>query len=147
MSQKPLSTLVKLSAFALCALVPVAALNAQTGAATSAPAPLGIFEGQQDVGTVLHPCSADYDRATGTYTLSGSGENMWWALDDFHYVWKKVSGDFSLSADPALLGTGGDAHRKAVLMIRQTLDGNSVTVDLAVHGDGLASALVVRPVS
>jgi TolB protein len=139
MSQKPLSTLVKLSAFALCALVPVAALNAQTGAATSAPAPLGIFEGQQDVGTVLHPGSADYDRATGTYTLSGSGENMWWALDDFHYVWKKVSGDFSLSADPALLGTGGDAHRKAVLMIRQTLDGNSVTVDLAVHGDGLTS--------
>jgi hypothetical protein len=102
-------------------------------------ATLGIFDGQQDVGTILHPGSAVYDASTGTYTLTGSGDNIWWAEDDFHYVWKKVSGDFSLSADIALPGTGGEPHRKAVIMIRQTLDQDSAAVSLAVHGDGLTS--------
>ena len=101
--------------------------------------PLVIFEGQQDVGTVLHPGSAQYDGASGTYTVSGSGENMWFATDDFHFVWAKVSGDVALTADIAILGSGGDPHRKAVLMIRQTLDGNSAAVDVALHGVGLTS--------
>ena len=35
-------------------------------------------------------------------------------------------GDVALTADIAILGSGGDPHRKAVLMIRQSLDGNSV---------------------
>jgi TolB protein len=124
-------SLCQLGALALCIIAPTAF--------AAAPAQLGIFEGQQDVGTVLHAGSAHYDAASGVYTLAGSGENMWWAEDDFHYVWKKVSGDFSLAADISILGTGGDPHRKAVLMVRQTLDGNSMAVDLAVHGDGLTS--------
>src|SRR6202044_1575316 len=39
----------------------------------------------------------------------------------------------------AFLGTTGNNHRKAVLMIRQSLDGNSKSVDIARHGDGLTS--------
>jgi TolB protein len=101
--------------------------------------PIGIFTDHRDVGTVLHPGSAVFDAARQTYTLSGSGENMWFGADDFHYVWKKVSGDVALSADIAFLGTGGNPHRKAVLMIRQSLDGNSPGVDIAVHGVGLTS--------
>jgi hypothetical protein len=113
-------------------LISAARLSAQS-------ATLGIFDGQQDVGTILHPGSAVYDAETGTYTLTGSGDNIWFAEDDFHYVWKKVSGDFSLSANIALPGTGGEPHRKAVLMIRQTLDQDSAAVGIAVHGDGLTS--------
>jgi TolB protein len=101
--------------------------------------PHGIFTDHQDVGTVLHPGSVIYDDATHAYTISGSGENMWYGIDDFHFVWKKVSGDIALTADIAFLGTGGNPHRKAVLMIRQTLDGNSPYVDVAVHGVGLTS--------
>ena len=37
----------------------------------------GLFEGRGDVGTVLHPGSAEYDAASKVYTLTGSGENMW----------------------------------------------------------------------
>ena len=108
--------------------------------------PLVIFQGQQDVGTVLHPGSAQYDGATGTYTVSGSGENMWFASDDFHFVWTKVSGDVALTADIAILGSGGDPHRKAVLMIRQSLDGDSAAVDLAVHGSvSLLCNFATRP--
>ena len=51
--------------------------------AQSASAPVGMFESHSDVGTVLHAGSVDYDAAKGTYTISGSGENMWSTEDDF----------------------------------------------------------------
>jgi TolB protein len=105
----------------------------------SHPAPLGIFEGEGDVGTVVHAGSASFDSAKGAYAITGSGENMWFGEDDFHFVWKKVSGDLAISADIAFVGEKGNNHRKAVLMIRQTLDGNSAAVDIARHGDGLTS--------
>ena len=107
--------------------------------ATAETPSLGIFTGQQDVGTVLHPGGVEYDSAKHTYTVSGSGENMWFGNDDFHFVWKKVSGDTALTATIAMLGTTGDNHRKAILMFRKTLDGNSPSVHLAIHGDGLTS--------
>jgi hypothetical protein len=74
-----------------------------------------------------------------TYFVSASGDNMWGAEDDFQFVWKKMSGDVALSADIVFAAKGGNAHRKAVLMIRQSLDGDSAYVDAAVHGDGLTS--------
>jgi regulation of enolase protein 1 (concanavalin A-like superfamily) len=107
--------------------------------AAHAAAPVGIFEDHADVGTVLHAGSAEYDPAKRTYTVSGSGENMWFASDAFHFVWKKVSGDVTLTADISFIGSGGEAHRKAVLMIRQSLDADSPYADVARHGDGLTS--------
>ena len=101
--------------------------------------PLGVFEDHQDVGTVLHPGSATFDAESGTYTITGSGENMWFGSDDFQFVWKKMSGDVAISADIAFEGEGGNPHRKAVLMIRQSLDGKSPAVDIARHGVGLTS--------
>lgn len=103
------------------------------------PSPLGIFDGHGDIGTVLHPGTAQFDSATQAYTITGSGENMWFGIDDFHFVWKKVSGDVALSADISFAGSKGNPHRKAVLMIRQSLDGNSSSVDIARHGEGLTS--------
>ena len=102
-------------------------------------APLGVFESSGDVGTVLHPGSVDYDAAKGTYTIAGSGENMWFARDAYHFVWKKMSGDVALSADIAFVGGGGNAHRKAVLVIRQSLDEDSVYADIARHGNGMTA--------
>jgi dipeptidyl aminopeptidase/acylaminoacyl peptidase len=64
---------------------------------------------------------------------------MWETTDAFHYVYKRVSGDLSLAADISILGTGGNAHRKGVLVIRQTLDADSPYADAALHGDGLTS--------
>jgi TolB protein len=108
-------------------------------AARAATPALGIFQEHQDVGTVLHPGSVEYDSARQSYTISGSGANMWFGEDDFHYLWAKVSGDISLTADIAFVGETGNNHRKAVLMIRQSLDANSTAVDVARHGDGLTS--------
>jgi Tol biopolymer transport system component len=102
-------------------------------------APVGVFEGNIDVGVVSHAGSAKYDASTHTYTVSGSGENMWFANDAFQFVWKKVSGDVTLTADIAFPVQGGNNHRKAVLMIRQSLDADSAYADAALHGDGLTS--------
>src|ERR1700686_3804378 len=99
----------------------------------------GIFEGHSDVGTVLHAGSVAYDASKRTYTVAGSGENMWFAADAFQFAWKKVSGDVNLSADISFVGAGAEAHRKAVLMIRQSLDQDSPYADVARHGDGLTS--------
>jgi TolB protein len=105
----------------------------------SAPMPVGAFQDHADIGTVLHPGSAEYDAAQHTYTLTGSGENMWFASDAFQFVWKQVSGDVALTADIAFPQAGGNEHRKAVLMIRQSLDADSPYADVALHGDGLTS--------
>ena len=103
------------------------------------PAPIGIFTGHTDIGTVLHPGSVQYDAAKQTYTISGSGENVWFAADAFQFVGKKVEGDFTLTADISILGQGGDPHRKAMLMARQSLDPDSAYADVALHGVGLTS--------
>ena len=103
--------------------------------------PAGIFETHQDVGDVHHPGSVAFDRAAGTYTVAGSGANMWADRDAFHYAWKRVgAGDgVALAADLAFVGEGKQAHRKACLVIRQDLDADSAYADAALHGDGLTS--------
>jgi TolB protein len=114
-------------------------ISVAVASAESKNEPLGLFDDHGDVGTVLHAGSAHFDRAKAEYTVTGSGENMWFGVDDFHFVWKKMSGDVAISATIAFAGDKGNNHRKAVLMIRQSLEGNSPSVDVARHGDGLAS--------
>jgi len=112
----------------------------------SAQEAVGIFTGSGDIGTpsTLGPGSAVYDASTNRYTVSGGGANMWAAADHFQYVWKKVSGDVMLDATIEFVGTrpatgGPNPHRKACLVIRQTLDSDAVYADAALHGDGLTS--------
>jgi TolB protein len=101
--------------------------------------PVGIFENHQDVGTVLHTGSTQFDSAKKSYTITGSGTNMWFAEDDFQFAWKKMSGDVSLTAEISFATTTGNEHKKAALMIRQTLDADSVYADIARHGNGMTA--------
>src|SRR6266853_1594805 len=103
------------------------------------PAPIGLFEGHADIGSVLHGGSVEFEPYTHSYTIAGSGENLWAAADAFQFVWKKVSGDVTLSADISFPEKGGDPHKKAVLMIRQSLHADSAYADAALHGNGLTS--------
>jgi TolB protein len=98
-----------------------------------------MFESHTDVGKVLHPGSVEYNTAKQTYTIASSGENMWLKKDAFHFAWKKASGDVTVTADISFLGKGVNEHRKAVLMIRQSLDADSAYADVALHGSGLTS--------
>jgi len=98
---------------------------------------LGIFSDHADVGAVLHPGSVAYDAASGTYTLRGSGFNMWGAADAFQFAWTKVSGDVELTALVQFPDSRGNEHKKAVLIFRQSLNPDSTYVDIALHGNGL----------
>jgi len=100
---------------------------------------IGTFEGSGDIGSVLHAGSVAFDAASHKYTLTASGENMWFNKDAFYFVWKKVSGDMSITADVEFLGEGKNPHRKAVVIFRQSLAPDSPYVDIALHGVGLTS--------
>lgn len=121
----------------VCTLLAVHA--AKRMAAEAGGTPLGIFQNHSDVGAVLHPGSVNYDASTRSYSVTGSGENVWLAQDAFQFVWKKISGDIALTADISFPQPGGNPHRKAVLMIRQSLDPDSAYADIALHGNGLTS--------
>jgi TolB protein len=110
-----------------------------TGIAFSQSASIGIFEGNIDIGTSLKPGAVQYDSTQKAYIVTGGGGNMWLSKDAFHFVWKKVSGNVSLAADIRWIGTGGQPHRKACLILRQNLDPGSAYADAALHGEGLTS--------
>lgn len=100
---------------------------------------IGVFEGHGDIGAVKLSGQVEFDSNAGSYTITGSGENMWSSKDAFHYVWKKATGNISLAADVQFSGPGKNAHRKACLIIRQNLNADSAYADIALHGDGLTS--------
>jgi hypothetical protein len=100
---------------------------------------LGSFTDEGSVGQTPPGCSAHYDPATGEYRITGGGANVWANSDAFYFVWKKISGDVTLSADVQWVGTSETAHRKAMLMVRQSLEPGSAYADAVSHGDGLTA--------
>jgi TolB protein len=100
---------------------------------------VGLFADHQDIGACGRPGAVTYDPAAQTYTVAGGGENMWFTNDAFHFAWTRVSGDVTLAANLAFVGAGGNAHRKACLLVRQSLAPDSAYADAALHGDGLTS--------
>ena len=105
----------------------------------SSSAQVGIFDKSSDVGALLHKGSVSFDKAAETYTVAGSGINIWGTHDEFQYVWKKMKGDFIVQCKGSLIGKGVELHRKFGWMVRNSLDSGSVMTSVHVHGDGLTS--------
>jgi TolB protein len=99
----------------------------------------GPFESHADVGETPKKGSAEFNAATAEYRITGGGANMWESTDAFHFLWKRLSGDVTLTADVHFIGGGAVEHRKAALLIRQSLEPDAVYADVARHGDGLTS--------
>jgi hypothetical protein len=107
--------------------------------------PIGIFQGQSDIGSALVPGSASYDAQTKQYTINSAGYNIWYTRDEFRYLWTKVSGDVSLAANVSFPVAQQPPHdRKLVLVIRQDLDDNAKEIMAAEHGTGMVH-LAERP--
>jgi len=98
---------------------------------------VGIFATHTEVGRARG--SASYDPRRQTYLVAGSGQNMWDSRDDFHFVWKRISGNFILSTRARFIGAGVEGHRKIGWTIRPSLDPGSAHVTAALHGNGLMS--------
>jgi len=99
---------------------------------------LGAFTHADDVGAPPRAGSAVFDAGSGEYRITGSGTDIWGRADQFRYVWREMSGDFAVTATAKFL-TDGNPHRKAVIMLRKSLDADSPFVHLAIHGDGMPS--------
>jgi len=103
-----------------------------------------LFESSANIGVTPLSGSEQHDAASTKFRVTGGGANIWANEDAFFFVWKRISGDATISADIEFEGSGAVVHRKAVLMFRQDLTAGSPYADVAVHGDGLTS-LQYRP--
>jgi len=108
--------------------------------ATCAPAQtgnLGLFTNSDDIGAPPMKGAAEFDAAVVNIKLPApvltSGQ-----ADQFHYVWREMSGDFAVTATAKFLTDGID-HRKATIMLRQTTDADSPFVHFVIHGNGMPS--------
>jgi regulation of enolase protein 1 (concanavalin A-like superfamily) len=96
----------------------------------------GVFTNSADVGGPALKGSAEYNASKGEYRITGSGANIWAKQDQFHFVWKEMTGNFTVTAKLRFLGQGAD-HRKAGIMVRQALDTDAVYGDIVIHGNGM----------
>jgi len=106
--------------------------------------PIGIFDGQSDIGSAVIPGSASYDAGTKQYAINSAGYNVWYQCDEFRFLWKKMSGNVSVAANITFPDPNGYGDRKAVIMIRQDLDDDSKEAFVALHGAGMIQ-LAQRP--
>ncbi len=100
---------------------------------------LGIFDNQSEVGFVKHKGTVNYTPKNQQYVITGSGGNIWADHDQFHFVWKRLKGDFILRTNASFIGNGVELHRKFGWMVRTSLDSNSTHINAVVHGDGRTS--------
>jgi TolB protein len=105
---------------------------------------VGIFDKAADIGHPKNAGATRYDEATQTYNMKGSGYNIWFNRDEFQYLYKKIAGDFILTASFAFEGAAGNGHRKIGWMIRESLDEGAASYNATTHGDGL-TVLQWRP--
>jgi TolB protein len=95
---------------------------------------LGIFTNSGDVGGPALKGSAGFSE--GQYRITGAGANIWAKQDQFQYVWREMTGNFTVTATMRFLGQGA-AHRKAGIMVRQSQDTDATYADIVIHGNGM----------
>jgi predicted chitinase/regulation of enolase protein 1 (concanavalin A-like superfamily) len=76
----------------------------------------------RDIGSVAASGSASY--SNGVYNVTGSGADIWGANDEFHFAYRQLSGDGSITARVTSL-QNTNAWAKAGVMFRESLNSNS----------------------
>jgi|GEM_PF-6412549 len=95
----------------------------------------------RDIGNPLAQGSATF--ADDKFTVQGSGSDIWFTEDAFHYVYQPAKGDCEITAYiSSIEQTADDA--KACIMIRESLDANSAFV-MAIATPGLGTYFQRRP--
>ena len=87
----------------------------------------------QDVGSVGIPGSATF--LDGTFSLKGSGSDIWETADGCHFISQSLSGDFVITARLASMANT-DYWAKAGLMVRESYATGSRNVSLLVTPEG-----------
>jgi len=105
----------------------------------SQQSPVGDFAEQSDIGNPIRTGRTTFDSDKQEYTIEGAGTNMWASHDEFHFVWRRLRGDFILTTNAAFVGKGVEPHRKMGWMVRASLEADAPHAVAVVHGDGLTS--------
>lgn len=108
-----------------------------TASFTMAQPTIGDFQKHVDIGNPKITGATSFDNETQVYTLKGGGYNIWFNRDEFHYAYRKLTGDFMLTAHVKLKGEGKDPHRKIGWMIRESEQEDAAHISATLHGDGL----------
>jgi hypothetical protein len=92
--------------------------------------------------------SVSLDEATGTYSVTGSGADVWGSSDQFHYGYRELTGDGEIVARVVSNGTGSNSWAKGGVMIRETLAADSKhTIMALTGGDGGGITFQGRPIT
>jgi Tol biopolymer transport system component len=100
---------------------------------------VGIFQDAADIGKPKNGGSTKMEERKQTYILKGAGYNIWFGRDEFQFAYKKLKGDFILTADFEFVGNGTDPHRKIGWMVRQSAADDAPHITATLHGDGLTA--------
>lgn len=102
-------------------------------------AKIGSFDQFSNIGAPKIPGKASYNEPSQTYNITGSGQNIWFGVDNFSFLYEKMKGDFIIQTQIHFLGEGHELHRKTGIMFRTNTDSVSPMVACTIHGDGLTS--------
>jgi len=109
------------------------------------PTGAGIFSYGADIGNPQKKGSATYNEADQVYTIKGGGYNIWFERDEFYFLYNKIKGDFTLTANFEFVGEAQNIHRKFGWIARESLDDKSIHITAAVHFDTGLTILQWRP--
>lgn len=87
-----------------------------------------------DLGAPALTGAAHYDAASSTWTVSGSGADIWNTSDQFHYVYQAASGDFAITAR-VTSQTNSNTWAKAGVMMRDGTAANAAFAAVFVRPD------------
>ncbi|MDB5355722.1 MAG: hypothetical protein JWN24_2175 [Phycisphaerales bacterium] len=91
------------------------------------PGAIGVFNNNLHIGAAAAGGSASY--SNGTYTVAGSGTDIWGATDGFQYLYNNVNGDATLVAKVASI-QNTSVWAKAGLMFRAGTAANAPYADV-----------------
>ncbi|HUV63426.1 MAG TPA: LamG-like jellyroll fold domain-containing protein [Sedimentisphaerales bacterium] len=84
---------------------------------------------------VAGPGSVSFDAATQTYTMTGAGSNVWAAADEFHFAYKELTGNGSITVRVDSIPVAPHGDPRIGVMIRDTLDPSAKNATLFVEPD------------
>src|SRR4051812_41939032 len=79
----------------------------------------GIFEGNKDIGTTFDRGSTIFNNITDEYEINSFDSNATGSKNGFHFVWKRLKGDFILYA--RVVAPRSNAGCRIGWMIRSSL--------------------------
>jgi len=95
-----------------------------------------LFANSMGIGDCALTGSWEY-KEENSFEISGSGDNIWFGQDQFHFASNETEGDLIMRAKIDFIGDGKHPHRKTGFMFRSGMETNARHVSAVIHGDGL----------